>query len=178
MRFAMQRLAIALAVAAIATVDVAGQGAAPKPGPEHGNLARFVGTWKMEGKMNPGPMGPGGAFTGTETCRAFEGFHIVCDSEGSGTMGPMKAHMIMTWDGTAKKYRYFAVNNTPVAEMAEGTLKGTTWEFRSQSSEGGKKLWSIFSITETSPTLHNFSWKISEDGQKWTTVMEGQSVKQ
>jgi hypothetical protein len=170
---------LSVALVALAAGVVSAQGAAPpKPGPEHANLARFVGSWKMEGKMNPGPMGPGGPFTGTETCRSFEGFHVVCDSVGSGAMGPMKAHMLLTYDGATKRYRYFAVNNTPQAEMAEGTLTGKVWEFRSESSEGGKKMWSVFSITETSPTLHNFAWKISEDGKKWTTIMEGTSTKQ
>jgi hypothetical protein len=152
---------------------------APKPGPEHANLARFVGTWKMEGKMNPGPMGPGGLFSGTETCRLFEGgFHVVCDTSGSGAMGQMKGHMILTWDPTAKKYRHFAINNTPVAEAAEGTYSNMVWTFKSQMKEAGKTLYSTFTITETSPTSHAFDWKLSDDGKKWATVMEGKATKQ
>lgn len=176
----MHRLVIGCAMASFVTVGVWAQGPpAPKPGPEHANIARFVGTWKMEGKMNPGPMGPGGPFTGSETCRMFEGgFHLVCETEGTGAMGAMKGHMLMTYDGAAKKYRYFAVNNTPTAEMAEGTFAGNTWTWKSEMGNGGKKLWSSFTITETSPTVHTFEWKISDDGKKWMTMMEGKSTKQ
>ena len=176
----MKKLSVACIMACIAVAGASGQGQeVRKPGPEHSNLARFVGTWKMEGKMNPGPMGPGGPFSGSETCRLFEGgFHIVCDSEGTGAMGAMKGHMMLTYDAAAKKYRYFAVNNTPTAEMAEGTYAGNTWTWKSEMTDGGKKMWSMFTITETSPTVHTFTWKMSEDGQKWMTMMEGKSTKQ
>ena len=170
-------------LAAFTLVAISATASAQPPqtplGPEHKNLARFAGTWKMEGKMNPGPMGPGGAFTGTETCRMFEGgYHLVCDTSGTGAMGDMKGMMIMTWDRAAKVYRYFAVNTMADAEMATGTLAGNTWTFKSDLDMGGKKIHSQFVITETSPTVHDMKWDMSEDGKKWTTVMEGKSIKQ
>lgn len=176
----MKKLSAACIIAGIAVAAAVAQGpGAATPGPEQKNLAKFVGTWKMDGKMSPGPMGPGGAFTATETCRLFEGgFHVVCDSEGSGAMGNMKGHMLMTYDRAAKKYRYFAVNNMPDADMAEGALAGNTWTFKGEMNDGGKKMWSLFTITETTPTLHTFTWKMSDDGKKWMTVLEGTSTKQ
>jgi hypothetical protein len=175
----MHRLVLGCAVMTLTTAISAQAPALAKPGPEHANLARFAGNWKMEGKMNPGPMGPGGAFSGTESCRLFEGgFHVVCDTTGTGAMGDMKGHMVLTYDAGAGKYRYLAVNNTPNAEMAEGTYANKVWTFKSELNEGGKKLWSIFTITETTPTLHAFEWKMSDDGKKWATVMEGKSTKQ
>ena len=175
----MSKFLLAVGFTVLVSVGATAQGGPPKPGAEHANLGRFVGTWKMEGTMQPGPMGPGGPFSGTETCRMFEGFHIICDSEGTSAAGPMKGHMMLTWDASAQKYRYFAVNNTPVAEMAEGTFANNVWTWRSSMHlSGGKKIWSMFTITETSPTLHTFEWKMSEDGQKWTTMMSGKSTKQ
>lgn len=160
-------------------VSVAAQPPKEKPGAEHQALAKFVGTWKMEGKMNPGPMGPGGPFSGTETCRMFDGgFHLVCDTSGTSSMGDMKGHMLMTWDRSAKTYRYFAVNTMPDAEMATGTYKSNTWTFTNEMEMNGKKFWSKFVIVETSPTLHTVKWDMSEDGKKWTTMMEGKSTKQ
>jgi hypothetical protein len=148
------------------------------PGPEHKHLATFVGTWKMAGTMNPGPMGPGGPFSGTETCRMFEGgFHLVCDSTGTGAMGTMTGHFVITWDRNAKVYRYMAINNMADAEMATGTHAGNTWTFKSEPIMGGQKFHSQFVITETSPTMHDFKWEMSEDGKKWTTVMTGKSTK-
>src|SRR5262245_9252036 len=63
----------------------------PKPGPEHQKLARFVGTWNGKAEMKPGPFGPGGPMTWTETCDWFEGgFSVVCKSDGKGPMGAIK----------------------------------------------------------------------------------------
>jgi hypothetical protein len=152
--------------------------AAPQPGAEQKKLARFVGTWKMEGTMQPSPLGPGGSMTGTETCQMFEGgWHLVCDSTGSGPMGSLKGHFIMTYDQAAKQYRYFAINNMPDAEMATGTLAGNTWTWTSTMDMGGKTIHSRFMLTETSPTVHTFKWEMSEDGKSWKAMMEGKSTK-
>jgi hypothetical protein len=167
----------AMVAAALSVVD--GQGPPQQPGPENKALEHFVGTWKMEGTMKPSPMGPGGAFTGTETCRMFDGgFHVVCDTEGSGAMGPMKGHMILAYDPTAKVYRYFAINNMAAPEMATGTRSGNTWTWKGEMDMGGKKLMSRFVIVETSPTVHTMTGSMSEDGKKWTTVMEAKTTKQ
>lgn len=151
----------------------------PKPGAEQANLAKFAGTWKMEGKMESGPLGPGGPMTGTETCRMFDGgFHLVCESSGTGPMGPMKGHAIMTYDSTAKQYRYFAVNSAmPDAEMSTGTKTATGWRWTSKGNMGGKVIHSRFVITEKSPTVHTYVWEMSEDGKKWMKAMEGTSTK-
>ena len=56
-----------IAVAAImlsAMVAAAQNPPMPKPGPEVDKLKYFLGNWKEEGEMKPGPMGPGGKFTG------------------------------------------------------------------------------------------------------------------
>ena len=149
-----------------------------QPGPEHKNLEHFVGNWKMEGKMNPGPMGPGGAFSGTETCRMFEGgFHLVCDSKGTGSMGNMTGHMVLTWDRAAKTYRFFSVNNMADAEVGTGSFKGGTWTFNSSMDVNGKKILTRFVLVETSPTVHTAKSEMSEDGKKWTPVMEATSTK-
>jgi hypothetical protein len=152
--------------------------AMPQPGPEQKHLARFVGTWKMEGTLQASPFGPGGSTTGTETCRMFEGgWHLVCDSTGTSPMGTMKGHFIMTYDRGTKQYRYFAINNMPDAETATGTLSGDTWTWTSKMEMGGKTFQSRFTLTETSPTVHTFKWESSEDGRSWKTVMEGKSTK-
>src|SRR5918992_5921371 len=105
----MRNWSVVSAIVVVALSTPGAQMGPAQPGPENKNLEHFVGTWKMEGTMEPSPMGPGGSFTGTETCRMFDGgFHLVCDSEGSGAMGPMKGHMILAYDRGAKVYRYFA----------------------------------------------------------------------
>ena len=160
-------------------VSASAQPPQDKPGPEHKSLEHFVGNWKMEGKMNAGPMGPGGAFSGTETCRMFEGgFHLVCDSKGSGAMGNMTGHMVLTWDRGAKTYRFVSINNMADADVGTGSFNGNTWTFNSSMTMNGKKLWGRFSLVEVSPTVHTMTMEMSEDGKKWTPMMEAKSTKQ
>ena len=152
--------------------------APPQPGPEQKSLSSFVGTWKMEGKLESSPFGPGGAMTGTETCRMFEGgWHLVCDSKGNGPFGAVNGLAIMTYDRGAKQYRYFAVNNMPDADIATGTKSGNTWTWTGKMDMEGKTIHSRFVITEDSPTLHSYKWDMSDDGKTWKTVMTGKSIK-
>jgi hypothetical protein len=151
---------------------------AATPGAEQKNLARFVGTWKMEGTMEPSPLAPkGGTFTGTESCSMFEGWHLVCESSGSGAMGAMKSRMMMSYDRNAKTYRYFAVSTMPDAETATGTLEGTTWTWTGSMEQGGQKVHTRFTLIEKSPTVHTFSMEMSMDGHKWMPAMKGTSTK-
>lgn len=164
------------------TVSVAAASAQPPqmppPGPEHKALERWVGTWKMEGTMKPSPLGPGGPFTGTETCRMFEGgYHLVCDTEGTGPFGPMKGHMILTWDRAGGQYRYIAINNMADAELATGTRSGDTWTWTSTTEMGGQTMHSRFIMTETSPTTDKMVWEMSMDGKSWQPIMEAKSTK-
>ena len=150
----------------------------PKPGAEQNNLARFVGTWKMEGTAEASPFGPGGKISGTETCRMFEGgWHVVCDSTATTPMGPMKGHAVMTYDRAAKTYRYVSISNMADAEMASGTRTANGWTFTSTLEMDGKKLHSRFVMTDTSPTVYTMTWEISEDGKNWKPVMTGTSTK-
>jgi hypothetical protein len=149
----------------------------PKPGPEQKELARFVGTWKMEGTAQPSPMGPGGKVTGTETCRMFEVWHVVCDATATTPMGPMKNHTILTYDRRAKQYRYFSISNMADAEMATGTRSANAWTFTSTVEMEGMKIHSRFTMTDKSATAYTFTWEVSQDGQKWMSILEGTSTK-
>lgn len=167
---------LAVALTAVASA----QPPAATPGPENKRLGVFAGTWKMDGTMQPSPLGPGGKMTGTETCRMFEGgFHLACDSSGTSPMGKMKGIAIMSWDPIAKEYRYTAINNmTPTQETAAGTVSGNTWTWTGKTDlGGGKSIQSRFTLVETSPTVHTMKWEMSEDGKAWKVVMEGKSTK-
>jgi Protein of unknown function (DUF1579) len=174
----VKRLVLSGVMGLVCAASVAAQPPPATPGPEQKNLARFAGTWKMEGTMQTSPLGPGGPMTGTETCKMFEGgWHIVCDSSGTGPMGAMKGHALMTYDRNAKQYRYFAINNMPDAEMATGTLSGDTWTWTSKMDMGGKTIQSRFTLTHVSPTVQTYKWEMSEDGTNWKPIFEGKSTK-
>ena len=178
------RQALRLAPALIVSLSVFGLVAAqspegtPKPGPEQKKLEWFVGKWSGKAVMKPGPFGPGGPMTWTETCEWFEGgFHLVCRSEGTSPTGPMKGIGIIGYDAERKLYTYYGVDNTGWSDLATGTFSGRTWSYSNEFTMGGKKYWSRMSIEELSDREQRFRWETSEDGKTWALVMEGGSTK-
>ena len=58
---------------------VRAQAPAPKPDPEVKRMHAWVGHWTFEGEFKPGPLGPGGEFTGEFSCRMIlGGFFLQC----------------------------------------------------------------------------------------------------
>jgi uncharacterized protein DUF1579 len=154
-------------------------GEAPKPGPEHKKLEHFVGKWTGTGEMKPGPFGPGGKSTWTETCEWFDGgFSVVCKSEGASPMGPMKGLGVLGYNSEEKVYTYFGVDNAGWSDYAKGKVEGKTWSYSSEFKVGGKPFMSHMAIEETSATSQSFKWETSADGGKtWTVMMDGSSKK-
>ncbi|HEV8129804.1 MAG TPA: DUF1579 family protein [Acidobacteriota bacterium] len=154
-------------------------GKAPKPGPEHKKLGYFIGKWSGEGDMKQSPFGPGGKFTGTETCEWFSGgFFVVCRSEGKGPMGEMKGLGILGYNPEEKKYTYHGIESTmPAAESSTGTVQGKTWNWTGESKMNGKVTKGRYIMKEISPNSYTFKYEISTDGGTWTTVMEGKDTK-
>src|SRR5436309_7959309 len=101
------------AIAAYSIIAGAQAPQPPKPGPEHQRLEYFVGKWTGEGEMKPGPMGPGGKITSTDTCEWFEGhFAVICRSDGKTPMGPSKSIGILSYSPEEKIYTYYGVDNS------------------------------------------------------------------
>lgn len=150
----------------------------PQAGPEHQKLARFVGKWSGSGDMKPGPFGPGGKMTWTETCEWFPGnFHIVCNSSSSGPSGEVKGISILGYDAASKMYTYYGVDNTGQGDYAKGTVQGKIWTYQNETTIEGKTIKSRFVIDAVSDVLNKFKWEMSQDGATWSTIMEGQSSK-
>jgi hypothetical protein len=153
---------------------------APKPGPEHQRLAYFVGQWTSEGEMKPGPMGPGGKISATDTCEWFEGrFAVICRSEGKGPMGPVKNIGILGYSAEEKVYTYYGVDNSnmTMTSVPRGTVQGDTWTFSDESMMGGQKMKSRVTIKEMSPTSYTFKMEIQGADGKWTPMMESKNTK-
>jgi hypothetical protein len=173
----------ASAVLAIAGVQLAAaQGQQPpKPGPEHQRLAYFVGKWKSEGEIKPGPMGPGGKVTSNDNCEWFEGhYSVVCRSEGTTPMGPTKSLGILGYNNEEKVYTYYATDNTSMnmASVPKGRVKGDTWTYTDEGMMGGKKMKSRVIIKELSPTSYSFKMDMQGPDGKWMPVMESMNTKQ
>jgi Protein of unknown function (DUF1579) len=79
----------------------------PKPAPELKKLDYFTGTWTAEGDIKPGPMGPGGKFTGTNHVQRMEGaFFLVTHSEFNGAMGKGVETAYMGYDSNDNMYTF------------------------------------------------------------------------
>ena len=152
----------------------------PKPGPEHQRLAYFVGKWTGEGEMKPGPMGPGGKMSTTDTCDWFDGhFAVVCHSDGKSPMGQMKSIGIIGYSPEEKVYTYYSVDNTgmTMATVPHGTVQGKKWTYTDESMMGGKKVKSRVTINEDSPTAYTFTMEMQGPDGNWAPVMESKNTK-
>jgi hypothetical protein len=160
----------------------AAQGAqAPKPGPEHERLGYFVGKWRAEGEVKPGPMGPGGKFTSSDTCEWFEGrYSVVCRSEGTMPMGQTKSIGILGYSPEQKVYTYYGIDNSSMtmASVPKGTRQGDTWTYTDEGTMGGQKYKSRVTIKELSPTAYTFKMEMQGPDGKWAPMMESKNTKQ
>lgn len=181
MRGTLGTLGILVALSGAGAQTAAAQSAqAAAPGPEHKRLGFYVGKWNIEGEMKPGPMGPGGKFTSTDTCEWFEGgFAVVCRSEGKMPTGPARSMGIIGYSTEQKAYTYYGVDNTPMTMVSvpKGTLQGNTWTYTDEGTMGGQAFKTRVVIKEVSPTAQTFKMDMQGPDGKWVTVMESRGTK-
>lgn len=151
----------------------------PKPGPEQKQLEYFAGTWKSEGDVKPGPMGPGGAFTSTAKAEMMEGgFFLVmhADMKLPG-FGDGKGLSVMGYNANDKNYTYTDYNSWGEMEVAKGTVDGDTWTWTDENKMGDKVVKGRYTMKIKSPTSYDFKYEMSTGGD-YATVMEGKATKQ
>ncbi|HMC30562.1 MAG TPA: DUF1579 family protein [Candidatus Angelobacter sp.] len=170
-----------IAVAAImlsAMVAAAQNPPMPKPGPEVDKLKYFLGNWKEEGEMKPGPMGPGGKFTGASRNELMSGgFFIELHALGNMSMGKYTSTAFLGYNAEDKVYTYNEFSSTGEAVSAKGTVEGDTWTWTSEEKMGGKVMKGRFTEKITSPTTYDFKFEASMEGGEYATVMEGKATK-
>lgn len=151
----------------------------PTPAPELKNLNYFAGKWKLEGDMKPGPMGPGGKWTGSEENGWMEGnFFMVSHSEFAGVMGTGKGMAFMGYDSDKKVYTYHEFNSMGEAVASEGALDGDTWTWNSEEKMGNMVMKTRFVIKQISPKEFTLKFDMGPSADQLATVMEGKAVKQ
>jgi uncharacterized protein DUF1579 len=172
------RFSLLVILVLIMAASVSAQMPMPKPAPELKSLEFFNGSWSMEGDMKPGPMGPGGKFTGSEHNEWMEGnFFLVSHSDFSGAMGSGKGLAIMGYDPKQKTYIYTAYNSMGEHESATGKLEGDTWTWTNESEFNGQPMKGRYTIKQVSPTSYSFKFEMAPASGDFATVMEGKATK-
>ena len=172
---------IALAAVVLSTVFAFAQNPPmpPKPGPELEKLKYFLGNWKEAGDMKPGPMGPGGKFTGTSRNEWMPGgFFIVLHSTGNmAPMGKVSGTGYLGYDPEEKVFTFHEFNSMGESISAKGNVEGDTWTWTNEEKMQGKVMKGRFTEKITSPTSYDFKFEMSMDGGPFQTVMEGKATK-
>jgi hypothetical protein len=151
----------------------------PKPSPEMKKVDYFVGRWKMDGEVKPGPMGPGGKMTMTEENSWMEGgFFLVTHSkfEGAG-LGSGSGTSFMGYNPDTKMYTYDEFNSMGEATHSTGIVDGDTWTWTGEEKMGDQMVKGRFTVKILTPTSYTFKYEMSSDGTNWNTVMDGKATK-
>lgn len=150
----------------------------PKPGPELKKIDVFVGTWTLDGTMKASAMGPGGTMIENEKCEWMDGgFYLVCHSDFKGSMGSGVGLSVMGYSPDDKAYTYREFSSDGEFDDSKGTLDGDTWTWTNEEKMDGKTMKGRFTIHMTSSASYTFAFDMSQDGTKWSTVMEGKASK-
>ena len=174
----MKRITMVVAGCLLCATAALAQMEAPKPGPELKKLDVLTGSWTMDGDMKPGPMGPGGKITENDKCAWMEGgFFVVCHSDFQSSMGNGVAISIMGYSPDDKAYTYREFNSMGEFDDSKGTIDGDTWAWTNEQKMNGVTLKGKYTMKITSPTSYSFTSEISQDGMKWTLVMDGKATK-
>lgn len=167
---------VALCWTAVAA-QTAGQAKAT-PGPEHKRIAYFAGQWNYEGEAKDSPLGPGGKFSGTETCEWFAGgFQLVCRSKGTGPKGAGTGMSVMSYDPARKAYSYYAISSFGDNIFVRGQVQEKIWTWADEVTVDGKKVKIVATVTEESPTSSSFKLEAGVDGGPMTVVEQGKSTR-
>jgi hypothetical protein len=170
--------AVTLAAVVLATTAAVPQTQPAKPAPELKKLDLFVGSWTLDGTMKPGPMGPGGTMTESEKCEWMEGgYYVVCHSDYKSSMGNGVGLSVLGYSTDDKAYTYREFNSFGEFDDSRGSVDGDTWTWTSDEKMGGMTMKGRFTMKITSPTSYTFGYDMSEDGTKWTSVMDGKASK-
>jgi hypothetical protein len=174
----MKSLALILASTLILTTLATAQMPLPKPAPELKKLETFAGSWTLDGTMKPSAMGPGGSMTENETCQWMEGgFYLICHSDYKSTMGNGVGLSVMGYSSDDKAYTYREFNSFGEFDDSRGTLDGDTWTWTNEEKMGTMTMKGRFTMKMTSATSYNFTYDMSEDGKKWSSIMDGKASK-
>jgi hypothetical protein len=123
-------------------------------------------------------MGPGGTMTENNKCDWMEGgFYLVCHAEFKSTMGNGAGLSVMGYSADAKSYTYHEFTSDGELVDSKGALDGETWTWINDEKMNGATMKARFTIHMTSASSYTFVFDMSQDGTKWSTIMDGKATK-
>jgi len=175
----MKRIIIASVVIMLLVAIVAQAQTVPRP--EYKKLGVWIGNWTTEYEFETTAVGSKAetiTIKGPETCAWFAGeYQVVCDHEGSGSMGKFKALGILGYSVEKKQYFQLSISSLGSSAMSYGTVDGSAWTFESNFTVEGKTYQSRVIITFTTADERTFKVETSEDGKNWKFIGEGKSIR-
>jgi hypothetical protein len=171
----MKRITILSSLLATCFVVAAqAQNATPKPDPALQKLHVIVGHWNYAGENQPGPLGPGGKYTGEFDIRMIlGGFFVQCRDTEKTAMGESHSLEIWTYDPANKNFltHGYADDGTTFSESF--TFTGHTVPVAGTLFTGGKRyltrMTQVWNEDWTSATMKE---EISADGKAWVPWFE------
>lgn len=178
----MKRLATAsiviLACAILSAIAAQNPTPAPTPSAEVKKLGYFVGDWKFEGDAKPGPMGPGGKFTGTDHNEWMPGgFFLLSHGSETGAMGNATSLAVYGYNSNEKVYTFNEFSSSGEAIHAKGTVSGDTWTWTNEDKMDGKTVHGRYTVKVISPTSYTAKLELQVEGAEWFTAFEGKATK-
>jgi len=151
----------------------------PKPGPEVGKLAVWVGAWQYEGEAQASPLGPAAKVSGRQTGRlVMNGFALEWTGEEKGPFGGVQFGEMDVYDPAAKNYPYLGYQNDGTIWSGALIASGSTWKATGTITFKGTT-YKLRQETSFSADGKSFTWKneISTDGKTWIPWVQGKMTK-
>jgi hypothetical protein len=155
-------------------MTIQAQPQAPKPDPEVRKLHAMVGHWTYEGEYKPGPLGPGGKFTGEDNCQMIlGGFFLQCQGAEKGPRGEGRVLELHGYDPVNKNFISDTYGDGGGRFSGVLTISGNTWTYEEKWAVAGKQ-YRVKDSMVLAPDLTTGTDKveISSDGTTWAPFWE------
>jgi len=179
----MKRLLSVSAVIAVAFSALVQARTAQGPWPsDYGRLAAFIGTWSVEGDMQPGNAlgAPAGRYSYTEKYRWRPGEILVqMNREGRGPAGQIRHEVTLGYFLTTRQYSLIGTDlMTGTLVSGTGTVEADSWTFLNIGYLGnGRYFHERCRLNFTSASAYIVRCDTSTDSRNWLPSFEGKATR-
>jgi len=172
-------LCLLLIVGSVSVVQAQAPATAPKPDPELKKLTVWVGHWTYEGEIKPGPLGPGGKFTGEYDGKMILGGFVF---QGRWTekrpAGETRGLEMYRYDPVKKNFPTEIYIDDGSSYSGVMSINGNTFTLPGKFFAGGKLYEGrVVMINAADGLSMALKAEISTDGKTWTPFVESKYTK-